>query len=61
MTNAATEIVYVYAAYFAAAAIALGISVATLLENRRLRRQLADIEARGLKRRSAAAAPQAKS
>ena len=52
MTNAATEIVYVYAAYMAAAVIVSAITLLTLLDARRQRRQLAAIEARGIRRRS---------
>jgi len=52
MTNAATEIVYVYAAYAAAAIIVTSISLLTLLDARRQRNLLAEIEARGIRRRS---------
>jgi heme exporter protein D len=55
MTNSVTEIGYVYAAYVAAAVIVTAVTLATLLDARRQRRQLAEIEARGIKRRSAAA------
>jgi heme exporter protein D len=56
MTNPATEIVYVYAAYIAAALIVSAITLLTLLDARSQRRMLAQIEARGIKRRSAAKA-----
>ena len=55
MTNVATEIYYVWAAYAAAALIVTAITLWTLLDARSQRRQLAEIEARGLKRRSAPA------
>ena len=54
MTNAVTEIYYVWAAYFAAAIIVAAITLWTLMDARSQRRQLAEIEARGIKRRSAA-------
>jgi len=52
MTNPATEDTYVWAAYIAAAIIVCAITVVTMLDARRQRRLLADLEARGIKRRS---------
>jgi len=52
MTNGATEIGYVWAAYGAAALIVLAITLTTLMEARLQRRFLAEIEAQGLRRRS---------
>jgi len=52
MTNPATEIVYIWAAYVAAALIASAITLWTLFDARSQRRELAKIEARGLRRRS---------
>jgi heme exporter protein CcmD len=61
MTNAATEGFYVLAAYIAAAIIVSAITLATLLDARRQRRQLTEIEARGLRRRSDIGATKTKS
>ena len=55
MTNAATEIVFVYAAYIAAITIVTAITGWTLFENASQRRKLADLEAKGVHRRSATA------
>ena len=55
MTNAATEIVFVYAAYIAAITIVTAITGWTLFENASQRRKLAELEAKGVHRRSATA------
>ena len=55
MTNSASEIVYVWAAYGAALLIVCGITGWTLLEAANQRRKLAELEAKGVRRRSAAA------
>ncbi len=53
MTNAATEIYYVYAAYAAAMVIVSAITLYTLLSARAQKRALAELEAKGVRRRSA--------
>lgn len=55
MTNAATEIYYVWAAYIAAGLVVSAITAFTLWDASQQRRQLAELEARGIKRRSASA------
>jgi len=52
MTNPVTEIGYIWAAYFAAALIISAITLWTLYDARSQRRELAKLEARGLRRRS---------
>jgi len=52
MTNPVTEIGYIWAAYFAAALIVSAITLWTLYDARSQRRELAKLEARGLRRRS---------
>ncbi len=54
MTNAANEIVFVYAAYIAAIVIVTAIIGWTLFENASQRRRLAELEANGVRRRSGA-------
>ena len=53
MTNATTEIYYVYAAYAAAMVIVSAITLYTLLSARAQKRALAELEAKGVRRRSA--------
>ena len=53
MTDPATEIYYVYAAYAAAIVIVAGITAWTLLGARSMTAALAELEARGIRRRSA--------
>ncbi len=55
MTNAATEIYYVYAAYAAAVVIVSAITLYTLLSARAQKQALAELEAKGVRRRSAPA------
>ena len=52
MTNPVTEITYIWAAYIAAALIVSAITLWTLYDARSQRRQLAEIEARGIRHRS---------
>ena len=52
MTNAATEIVFVYAAYAAAIIIVTAITGWTVIDNASQRRKLAELEAKGVRRRS---------
>ena len=54
MTIAATEIYYVWAAYIVAALIVTAITLYTLYEARTQRRVLVELEAKGIRRRSAA-------
>ena len=53
MTDTATEIYYVWAAYGAAILIVSGITLYTLIQARTQRRALAALEAKGVRRRSA--------
>jgi len=53
MTNAATEIYYVWAAYAAAILIVLAIVLYTLYEARAQKQALADLDAKRIRRRSA--------
>ena len=53
MTNPATEIVYVWAAYAATVLIVSAVTAWTLLAAREQKRQLAALEAKGVRRRSA--------
>jgi heme exporter protein D len=53
MTNAATEIYYVWAAYAAAITIVTAITLYTIYEAQAQKRALADLEAKGVRRRSA--------
>jgi heme exporter protein D len=53
MTNAATEIYYVWAAYLVATLIVAAITLYTLYQARVQKQALADLEAKGIRRRSA--------
>ena len=53
MTNAATEIYYVWAAYAAAVLIVSAIVFYTLFAARVQKQALAELEAKGIRRRSA--------
>jgi heme exporter protein D len=55
MTNPATEMVYVWAAYGAAILIVAAMVFWTLAEARRQQRALAELESAGVRRRSASA------
>ena len=54
MTNTATDIYYVWAAYGATAVIVTAITAWTLFNAKSQSQQLAELDARGVKRRSAA-------
>ncbi len=53
MTNASIEIYYVWAAYAAASVIVCAITLYTLNAARVQKRALAELEAKGIRRRSA--------
>ena len=56
MTEVATHTGFILAAYLAAAVVLAGLAGWILLDGRSLRRKLAELEARGIRRRSAKAA-----
>ncbi len=48
---------FVFAAYAITAVVLVGITASILLDGRRLKRRIAELEARGVRRRSAARQP----
>jgi heme exporter protein D len=53
LTEVATHTGFILAAYLAAAAVLAAVTLWILVDGRSLRRRLADLEARGIRRRSA--------
>jgi heme exporter protein D len=56
LTEVATHTGFILAAYLAAAAVLAAVTLWILVDGRSLRRRLADLEARGIRRRSAKSA-----
>jgi heme exporter protein D len=53
LTEVATHTGFILAAYLAAAVVLAALTLWILVDGRSLRRRLADLEARGIRRRSA--------
>jgi heme exporter protein D len=53
LTEVATHTGFILAAYLAAAVVLTAVTLWILVDGRSLRRRLADLEARGVRRRSA--------
>jgi heme exporter protein D len=53
LTEVATHTGFILAAYLAAAVVLTAVTLWILVDGRSLRRRLADLEARGIRRRSA--------